>query len=53
MDRGAGRAEAHGFAESDMPEVTRHERTATLEDSFSVNYKTERKLIRQSSNPTP
>ena len=39
--------------ESDMPEVTRHERTATLEDSFSVNYKTERKLIRQSSNPTP
>ena len=36
-----------------MPEVTWHERTATLEDSFSVNYKTERNLIRQSGNPTP
>ena len=39
--------------ESDMPEVTWYERTATLEDSFSVNYKTECNLIRQSSNPTP
>ena len=39
--------------ESDMPEVTCQESTATLEDSFSVNYKTECNLIRQSSNPTP
>ena len=41
-DRGAWQATVRGFAESDMPEVTWHEHTATLEDSFSVNYKTER-----------